>query len=88
MLVPRNHRLGGSLLQSAVIVSGGSLVILGLDREGFSKTFETREQKGYIAAYQVTDVPRKERKIHVAIVQSGGVVSRGKSTIFTYNWTS
>jgi hypothetical protein len=63
-------------------------VVLGIDREGFSKTFETREQKGYIAAYQVTEVRKKnDRNIHVAIVQAGGLTGRAKSTIFTYNWT-
>jgi hypothetical protein len=88
MLVPRNHRLGGSLLQNAVVVNSSSLVVLDLDREGFSKVFETKGQKGYIAAYQVTKARKARRNIHVATVQAGGLTGRTRSTIYTYNWTS
>ncbi|MFQ5674141.1 MAG: FG-GAP repeat domain-containing protein [Nitrospinales bacterium] len=87
ILVPRNYRLGGALLAGMVVVNNSSLVILGINEEGFAKVYETKRQKGYIAAYQIVDDPKAgSRKIHVAVVQPGGLLGKGASTIFTYDW--
>ncbi|MFQ5449871.1 MAG: FG-GAP repeat domain-containing protein [Nitrospinaceae bacterium] len=87
LLLPKNHRLGGELLARAVVVSNSSLVILSVTREGFEKIFETKKQRGYLAAYQVTASPESNgTKVHVATVQKSGLFGKTISTIFTYDW--
>jgi hypothetical protein len=88
LLIPRNYRMGGKLLAKMVVVNNSSLVILQITEEGFEKVFETKKQKGYIAAYQVMDsLKAEQKKIHVVTVQKGGMVEKAKSTIFTYDWS-
>ncbi len=85
LTVPKNHRLGGSLLARTVIVNNCSLVILKIGKEGFEKVFETRKQRGYLAAYQVAGESAR-RVIHLAAVSKGSFGQKTTSTIFTYNW--
>ncbi|MBI4388947.1 MAG: VCBS repeat-containing protein [Nitrospinae bacterium] len=87
LLIPRNYVAGGGLLSKLTLVNDSSLVLLGITREGFEKVFETRKQKGYIAAFQTTVHPKtRERKVHVVTVQEGGLAGKTISSIFTYNW--
>jgi hypothetical protein len=86
LLIPRNHRLGGSLLKRTVIIDNNSLVVLRLDREGFEKVFETKKQRGYFAAFQVMDAA-KGKTVHVASVfQEGGFLGKTVSAIYSYAW--
>jgi hypothetical protein len=88
LLVPKNHTLGGGIVQKMVIINDSSLAILRVTKEGFGKFVETNRHPGYIAAYQVMDsADPQEKKIHIATVQSGEL-SLGKSTssISTYIW--
>ena len=87
LLVPRNHRLGGQLLERTVLVNNCSLVILELGKEGFKKIFETRKQRGYLAAYQVIGVDTEGMRINVASVVRGGLGKKTVSTVFTYSWS-
>ena len=84
LLVPRNHRLGGQLLERTVLVNNSSLVILELGRGGFKKVFETRKQRGYLAAYQVLGTDEL-MNVHVASVVKGGLGKKTTSTIFNYS---
>jgi len=86
LLVPKNHRLGGALLARTVIINNCSLVILRMGKEGFQKVLETKKQRGYLAAYQVTGMSDK-RTIHIAAVDKGSFGQKTTSTIFTYSWT-
>ena len=72
-----------------VIIENSSLVFLTINPEGLSKFFETKKQKGFLAAYGVvgTQDPRKQL-VHVAVVNDkGGVFDNEKvTTVFTYIW--
>jgi hypothetical protein len=60
-------------------------VILRIGKDGFEKVFETKKQKGYLAAYQVAG-KAGNRAIHVASVDKENFGSKATSTIATYNW--
>jgi hypothetical protein len=88
LLVPKNHRTG-TFLSKLIIVKNSSLVILGATPEGLEKVYETKKQRGYLAAFQVTDAATEgQKQIHVAhVVDHGGVWGEKKiSTIYTYTW--
>ena len=88
LLVPKNHRTG-SFLSKLIIVKNSSLVILGTTPEGLEKVYETKKQRGYLAAFQVTDgATEGQKQIHVAhVADHGGVFGEKKiSTIYTYTW--
>jgi hypothetical protein len=88
LLIPRNHRLGGSLLKRTVIIDNNSLVVLRLDRDGFEKVFETKKQTGYLAAFQVMDAAKGAGKtVHVASVfREDGFLGKTVSAIHSYAW--
>ncbi len=89
LLLPKNHRTGGSMMESLVIVNNSSLVFFAISEEGLEKVYETKKQKGYLAAFQVVDgVKGSGKQVHVAAVSSeGGFFSgQGLSTMYTYNW--
>jgi hypothetical protein len=88
-LLPKNHLFGGSLLSNLASVKNGSLVVFEITREGFIKVFETREQNGYVAAYQAVGNPGSGgKKVHVALVADHGgfLGSKKVTTMFTYDW--
>ena len=89
LVLPRNHLVGGNLLSGLVAVSNSNLVILGISKEGLERVFETKKQKGYLAAFQVVDQPgSRAKQVHaVTVSKVGGVLSSKKiSTVFTYDW--
>lgn len=87
LFLPKNYLAGGGLLSKLIIVNDSNLVILGVSEEGFSKYAETKKQKGYIASYQIVDVPKtNETRVHAVAVQEGGLTGKTISTFFTYNW--
>lgn len=89
ILIPRNHRTG-SFLSKLVIVKNSSLVVLGVNREGLKKVYETKKQRGYLAAYQVVSSSnRGQKQVHVAHVtnQGGFLVEKKISSIYTYTWS-
>ncbi len=89
LLIPHNHRLGGSFVDKLTVVNNSSLVILGIDREGVHKVFETRKQSGYLAAYGIAPASDPTKKwVHSVHVSSLGDLGLGKkiSTVFTYSW--
>jgi len=89
LLLPKNHRLGGSFIDKLTIVNNSSLVILGIDKQGLRRVQETRKQSGFIATYQVADSPDpRHRLVHVVNVAQEGQLGLGKkiSTIYTYRW--
>jgi len=87
LLIPRNHRLGGALLDRTVVIENSSLVVLGVDKEGFEKVFETKKQTGYLAAFQVMDAPGAGKTVHVATVyREGGFLGKTVSAIYSYAW--
>ena len=72
LLVPKNHRTG-SFLSKLVIVKNSSLVILSITPEGLVKAYETKKQRGYLAAFQVTDAADQgQKEVHVAHVADHG----------------
>ena len=88
LLVPKNHRTG-SFLSKLVIVKNSSLVILGITPEGFEKAYETKKQRGYLAAFQVADTATpRQKQLHVAhVADHGGFLGKKIiSTIYTYIW--
>jgi FG-GAP-like repeat len=88
LLVPKNYRTG-SFLSKLVIVKNSSLVVLGVTPEGLEKTYETKKQRGYLAAYQAVDTSgQRQKQIHVAhVADHGGFLGSKKiSTIYSYIW--
>ena len=85
LIVPRNHRFGGTLLARTIVINNCSLVILNIGKEGFEKVFETKKQKGYLAAYQIEGASGG-RKIHMATVNKGSFGQKTTSSILTYVW--
>ena len=88
LLVPKNHRTG-TFLSKLIIIKNSSLVILGTTPEGLEKVYETKKQRGYLAAFQVTDAATEgQKQIHVAhVADHGGIWGEKKiSTIYTYTW--
>ncbi len=88
LLVPKNHRTG-SFLSKLVIVKNSSLVILRITPEGLEKAYETKKQRGYMAAFQAVDTATKGRKlVHMAHVADHGgfLVEKKISTIYTHIW--
>jgi hypothetical protein len=88
LLVPKNHRAGGSLLDSLVIISDSSLVFFAVSEEGLEKVHETKKQSGYLASFQVVDTGKGSGKqVHVASISTHGFLSgETVSTIYTYSW--
>lgn len=88
LLVPKNHRMGGSWLSNLVIINSGSLVFLAVNKEGLEKVFETQKQKGYLAAYRVVNTGASRKQVHVAMVSDkGGLFKDEKmTTLFVYEW--
>ena len=89
LLLPKNHRTGGSFLESLVSISDASLVFFAVSEEGLSKVHETKKQTGYLAAFQVVDIDNSSGKqVHVATVSNRGGFFKGQtiSTMYTYSW--
>ena len=57
LVLPKNYVTGNGMLDQMVIVENSGLAILGVNREGFERLFESGKQKGYLGAFRV--VPRK-----------------------------
>jgi len=87
LLLPRNYMFGGGEFVKTVFVENCSLVVLGINREGFEKVFETKKQRGYLSAYQVMNLPNSSNKqVHVATVITAGLLGKDSSIIYTYDW--
>ncbi len=89
LLIPHNHRFGSSYVDKMTVVNNSSLVVLGIDREGVHKVFETRKQSGYLATHGVAPASNPGKIwVHSVHVASLGDLGLGKkiSTIFTYSW--
>jgi FG-GAP-like repeat len=88
LLLPKNHMFGGGALVKTTIVENSSIVVLSVSREGFEKVFETKKQRGYLAAYQVMSLPDEDKQqVHVAIVDKEGLFGKETSFIYTYDWS-
>ncbi|MCH8157250.1 MAG: VCBS repeat-containing protein [Nitrospinae bacterium] len=87
LILPVNHKVGGSFLSRTVIVKNSSLAFLSISREGFEKVFETKGQRGYLAAFHFVSAQGDQPgRVHVATVEEGGFGGRDVSTIYTYSW--
>jgi len=89
LLIPKNNRFGGSALDKLISINSCNVVFLGVNKEGLEKIFETKNQKGYLAAFSVTDIKGTRSKlIHVATVADKGGAFRNEmvTTFFTYLW--
>jgi len=90
LVVPKNYVAGGGLLANLVIVNNSGLTILGINREGFERVFESRKQKGFLAAFRV--VPRKGNAgadVHILRTERNFIsnaMSGGISDFSTYFW--
>jgi len=88
LLLPRNYSAGGSMLPGlAALDVSGSIAVLDLNREGFKSSFETRRQKGYVAAYQMVKARGGQPTwLHMAAVEEKAQGGKTISTIYTYFW--
>ncbi len=88
LLVPKNHRFGGSLLESMVVINNSNVAFLAVNKEGLEKVFETKKQNGYLAAFQVVDAGASRKQVHAAIVSDkGGALKDDKvTTLYIYDW--
>ncbi|MBC8282310.1 MAG: VCBS repeat-containing protein [Nitrospinae bacterium] len=90
LVLPKNYTAGNGLLDRLVIVNNSGLAILGGNREGFERIFESNKQKGYLGAFRV--VPRKGNAgadVHILRTEKSFVSSKassGTSTFSTYFW--
>ena len=89
LVLPKNYVAGNGLLDRLVIVENSGLAILGVNREGFERLFETSKQKGYLGAFRV--VPRKGNAgadVYIVRIDKDYVsdTSPMTSTFSTYFW--
>lgn len=90
LVIPRNYTAGNSLLKRLVIVNNSGVAVLGVNREGFERSFESSRQKGFLAAFRV--VPRKDNTgadVHILRTEksfASSEASSGVSTFSTYFW--
>ena len=89
LVLPKNYVAGGGLLNQLIIVENSGLAILGVNREGFERLFETSKQKGYLGAFRV--VPRKGNAgadVHILRTEKDYINESSKktSTFSTYFW--
>lgn len=90
LVLPKNYTAGDGLLGRLVIVENSGVAILGVNREGFEKVFESNKQKGYLGAFRV--VPRKDNAgadVHILRTEKSFIASEasgGTSTFSTYFW--
>ena len=90
LVLPKNYSAGGGLLNQLVIVENSGIAILGVNREGFERLFESNKQKGFLTAFKV--VPRKDHTgadVHILRTDkdfSLSVLTKGTSNFSTYFW--
>ncbi len=90
LVLPKNYTAGNGLLDRLVIVNNSGVAILGVNREGFERIFESNKQKGYLGAFHV--VPRKDNAgadVHILRTEKSIITSeasQGTSTFSTYFW--
>ena len=90
LVLPKNYTTGNGLLKELVLVNNSGLVVLGINRDGFSKVLESSKQKGFLAAFRV--VPRKGNAgvdVHILRTERSfmsNAVSGGMSDFSTYFW--
>ena len=89
LVLPKNYVTGNGMLDQMVIVENSGLAILGVNREGFERLFESGKQKGYLGAFRV--VPRKGNAgadVYIVRIDKDYVseTSRKTSTFSTYFW--
>ena len=89
LVLPKNYVTGNGMLDQMVIVENSGLAILGINREGFERHFESGKQKGYLGAYRV--VPRKGNAgadVYIVRIDKDYVseTSPMTSTFSTYFW--
>ena len=89
LVLPKNYVAGDGLLNQLIIVENSGLAILGVNREGFERLFETSKQKGYLGAFRV--VPRKGNAgadVHILRTEKSYINESSKktSTFSTYFW--
>jgi len=87
LLLPKNISAGGSVLPGLNLDLNSSVAVLSLSREGFERSFETKKQKGYLAAYQMTRARGEQpARLHKATVEERALGGKTISTIYTYLW--
>ncbi len=86
LALPKNHRMGGSLMGSMVVVNSNSLMVHSVEKDGIEKYFETKKQKGYQASFQVVDGPDAAKQVYIGSVEKAGRGSEGLSSLVLYNW--
>ena len=89
LVLPKNYVAGNGMLDQMVIVENSGLAILGVNREGFERLFESGKQKGYLGAFRV--VPRKGNAgadVYIVRIDKDYVseTSPMTSTFSTYFW--
>jgi len=90
LVLPKNYVAGNGLLNQLIIVENSGIAILGVNREGFERLFESSKQKGYLGAFRV--VPRKGNAgadVHILRTEKSFIASeasKGTSTFSTYFW--
>ena len=82
--------MGGGLIEELVIVENSGIAILGVNREGFERFFESNKQKGFLTAFKV--VPRKDKTgadVHILRTDKDfalSAITKGTSSFSTYFW--
>ena len=89
LVLPKNYVAGNGMLDQMVIVENSGLAILGVNREGFERLFESSKQKGYLGAFRV--VPRKGNAgadVYIVRINKDFIIDSSPmtSTFSTYFW--
>ena len=89
LVLPKNYVAGNGMLDQMVIVENSGLAILGVNREGFERLFESPKQKGYLGAFRV--VPRKGNAgadVYIVRINKDYIIDSSPmtSTFSTYFW--
>ena len=90
LVLPKNYTAGKGLLKRLVVVDNSAIAILGVNREGFEKVFDSAKQNGFLSAFRV--VPRKGNAgadVHILRTEksfAASDASKGTSTFSTYFW--
>jgi TolB-like protein len=86
IIIVKNISSAGRLFQSVKLFSSAEVYNLEWDNMGIVENWRTKKISGYVADYQFKDIDNDgENEIVLALVLSGGGLTKGRSVIVSYS---
>jgi TolB-like protein len=86
IIIVKNISSAGRLFQSVKLFSSAEVYNLEWDSMGMVENWRTKKISGYVADYQFKDIDNDgENDIVLALVLSGGALTKGRSVIVSYS---